>query len=139
MVQALLAYDDPNFDQAKSLADQANQVSYISIFSFAGRIMIGKPTFRFSPHCAELLPTGVIADLIRNRFGYPRTFAAILVATSFVASQLVVYQVSSAQHLWKASVLLGLSYGMLFGLFPTLVLEWFGLGKRSISQSFARL
>jgi hypothetical protein len=29
--------------------------------------------------------------------------------------------------LWKASLALGLAYGSMFGLFPTMAIEWFGM------------
>lgn len=35
--------------------------------------------------------------------------------------------------LWKASLALGLAYGSLFGLFPTLTFEWFGMRKSNRS------
>ena len=54
----------------------------------------------------------------------------MIVAAGFIISQLITYHVEDIQHLWKASVILGGSYGMLFGLYPTLVIEWFGLGER---------
>jgi hypothetical protein len=31
--------------------------------------------------------------------------------------------------LWKASLALGLAYGSMFGLFPAIVFEWFGMRK----------
>ena len=30
--------------------------------------------------------------------------------------------------LWKASIALGLAYGGMYGLFPTIAIEWFGIG-----------
>lgn len=30
--------------------------------------------------------------------------------------------------LWKASLLVGFSYGSAFGLFPAIIIEWFGMG-----------
>lgn len=39
--------------------------------------------------------------------------------------------------LWKASLALGLAYGGLFGLFPTIAIEWFGLGEQLFSHSAA--
>jgi hypothetical protein len=72
---------------------------------------------------------GIIADLFKHRFGFPRSFAMVIVAAGFVTSQLITYHVEDIEHLWKASLILGESYGMLFGLFPTLVIEWFGISK----------
>lgn len=33
------------------------------------------------------------------------------------------------EDLWKASLALGLAYGSMFGLFPTITFEWFGMRK----------
>ena len=57
----------------------------------------------------------------------PRSFCISLVAALFVISQLAVYNVENVNNLWKASALLGVAYGSLFGLFPTITIEWFGL------------
>lgn len=122
MVQALLAHDKPDYDPAEGLKDQAIQVSNISLFNFLGRIVIG-----------------IAADTFKHRFGLPRTFATMIVATGFIISQLITYHVEDIQHLWKASVILGGSYGMLFGLYPTLVIEWFGLGHFSENWGFLSL
>jgi hypothetical protein len=43
MVQALLAHDNPEYDPAEGLKDQAIQVSNISLFNFLGRLAIGIP------------------------------------------------------------------------------------------------
>ena len=52
-----------------------------------------------------------------------------LVCSMFIISQVVVFNIDDVRNLWKGSALLGLAYGGLFGLFPTLVIEWFGLGE----------
>ena len=71
---------------------------------------------------------GIIADFTKGKLGLPRSFCIVLVATTFIISQATCYSIVDIEHLWKASALLGLAYGGLFGLFPTLVIEWFGLG-----------
>ncbi len=70
---------------------------------------------------------GIIADFTKSRLRLPRSFCAIIVATLFIISQITCYFIEDISNLWKASALLGLAYGGLFGLFPTLVIEWFGL------------
>jgi hypothetical protein len=134
MVQALLAHETPDWDPAEGLRDQAIQVSNISLFNFCGRITIGLFSIRDKISLRSNGFSGVVADIIKHRFGYPRTFAMILVATGFIISQLVASQIEDIGHLWKASMVLGGSYGMLFGLFPTLVIEWFGLGEHGIHR-----
>lgn len=51
-----------------------------------------------------------------------------LVSGLFIVSQVTVFHIDDVRDLWRGSALLGLAYGGLFGLFPTLVIEWFGLG-----------
>lgn len=48
-----------------------------------------------------------------------------------LVSQIMAHAVDDVEHLWQASSALGIAYGATFGLFPTLVIEWFG-----IRQSF---
>lgn len=50
-----------------------------------------------------------------------------VVAVLFVVSQLTALNVTSVEHLWIVSTLLGLAYGSLFNVIPMLVLEWFGM------------
>lgn len=50
-----------------------------------------------------------------------------VVAFLFVVSQLTALNVTSVEHLWIVSTLLGLAYGSLFNVIPMLVLEWFGM------------
>ena len=69
----------------------------------------------------------MIADSTKNHLRLPRSFCICLVAAAFIVSQLTVYAVDDVRDLWKGSALLGLAYGGLFGLFPTITIEWFGL------------
>ncbi|TFY68862.1 hypothetical protein EVG20_g3394 [Dentipellis fragilis] len=114
ITQALFAKNNPTFDVNDSTAWQAAQVSIISVANFAGRVIIG-----------------VLADTVKSRLRYPRSFCIPLVASLFILSQLVLISTDSVQGLWKASAILGLAYGSMFGLFPTVVIEWFGLGMFS--------
>lgn len=41
--------------------------------------------------------------------------------------------------LWAASATLGLGYGGMFGLFPTIMIEWFGLGMYAHRHGFRRM
>ena len=46
---------------------------------------------------------------------------------SFFVSQLVTMSIVDVKELWKASLLVGFSYGAMFGLFPTITIDWFGM------------
>lgn len=47
----------------------------------------------------------------------------------FVLSQIITLTMDDVRQLWKASAMLGFAYGSLFGLLPTVTIEWFGLRK----------
>lgn len=70
---------------------------------------------------------GLIADLIRIRLRLPRAYCFCIVSTLFVVSQLSAISINDVAHLWKATALLGLAYGGLFGIAPTIIIDWFGL------------
>ncbi|KAK7001642.1 NmrA domain-containing protein [Favolaschia claudopus] len=99
MSQALFAQGNPEYDEIKAAQFQATQVSTISIMNFAGRIVIG-----------------VISDILKNRFGFPRSYSLLLVSSLFFCSQILAAQITDVTNLWKASTLVGLSYGTIFGL-----------------------
>lgn len=114
IAQALFAAGNPSYDHVESAKWQSMQVSIISIANCLGRIF-----------------SGVGADLVKNRLALPRTYCICAVGFLFVVSQTVATRVEDVQHLWVASALLGLAYGGIFGLYPTIVIEWFGLGHFS--------
>ncbi|THH17574.1 hypothetical protein EW146_g3249 [Bondarzewia mesenterica] len=114
--QALFAKGNPSYDEVEAAAFQAAQVSVISITNFIGRIFIG-----------------VAADFAKSALHYPRSFCMTLVASLFVLSQAVTVGLDDVRRLWQASALLGFAYGSMFGLFPTVCIEWFGLGMRTSS------
>ncbi|KAI8984864.1 MFS general substrate transporter [Trametes punicea] len=120
--QALFANNNPDYDEVKAAQWQATQVSTVSVMNCLGRILIG-----------------VIADFTKGKLGLPRSFCIVLVAAMFIISQVMCYSIDSVSNLWKASALLGVAYGGLFGLFPTLVIEWFGLPHFSENWGFVSL
>ena len=66
--------------------------------------------------------------------GLRRGYCITLVAIFFFTSQLVAMSILDVRELWKASLLVGFSYGCLFGLFPTMIIDWFGM--RTFSSLF---
>ncbi|TFY63639.1 hypothetical protein EVJ58_g3140 [Rhodofomes roseus] len=120
--QALFAMGNPDYDESKAGQWQATQVSIVSITNCAGRFFIG-----------------MVADFVRNYLQRPRSFCITVVAAIFIVSQVTCYYVSAVENLWKASALLGLAYGCMFGLFPTICIEWFGLPHFSENWGFVSL
>ena len=74
-----------------------------------------------------LISIGIFTDFVRNRIGIPRAYCISLVAIFFFISQLVAMSIVDVKELWKASLLVGFSYGAMFGLFPTITIDWFGM------------
>ncbi|KAI0959036.1 hypothetical protein AcW1_003984 [Taiwanofungus camphoratus] len=120
--QALFAKGNTNYDEVQASQWQAAQVSTISIMNCLGRFSIG-----------------MLADLMRGYVRLPRSFCIILVAVLFIISQVMCFAIEDVSNLWKASALLGLAYGGMFGLFPTITIEWFGLPHFSENWGFVSL
>ncbi|THH27986.1 hypothetical protein EUX98_g6202 [Antrodiella citrinella] len=121
IAQALFANGNLDYDDVKAAQLQALQVSTISVMNFSGRILIG-----------------LMADATKNYLRLPRSFCIVVVATLFVISQGILYTTENSDNLWKASATLGIAYGSLFGLFPTITIEWFGLPHFSENWGRAR-
>ncbi|KAF7364102.1 NmrA domain-containing protein [Mycena sanguinolenta] len=122
MSQALYAQTHPEFDEVEASKWQAAQVSTISVMNFAGRIAIG-----------------LVSDGVKNQFDFPRSYSLLLVSSLFFCSQLLAAQISDLAKLWKASALVGFSYGTIFGLIPTVCIEFFGLPHFSENWGFLSL
>lgn len=114
VAQALLAKGNPDYDDVESSRWQSIQVSTVSVMNFAGRICIG-----------------VIADFTKNRLSLRRTYCISLVALMFLVSQFMAISIADVHDLHKASAMLGFAYGSMFGLFPTITIEWFGIAHFS--------
>ena len=115
--QALFAHDNPDFDTVLSAQWQARQVSLISIANCVGRIALGSA-----------------ADFGKHHWGWHRPYWMSTISTIFILSQIFVFAVGDVTSLWKASITLGFAYGGMFGLFPTIVIESFGLGEPFSSE-----
>jgi len=120
--QALFAKDNSNYDEALAYQWQATQVSAISIANCMGRILMG-----------------VTSDYAKNRLHLPRSYCISLVAVLFIISQLMAMLTDDVTGLWMVSLMLGLAYGGLFGLFPMMAFEWFGMPHFSENWGFLSL
>ena len=77
--------------------------------------------FNFS-HC-----TGFFSDFTKNLYKMPRAYSLVLVAFTYLISQIIAVNISNISSLWIASAFLGLAHGSISALIPTVCLEWFGL------------
>ncbi|KAH7927046.1 MFS general substrate transporter [Leucogyrophana mollusca] len=120
--QALYAKGNPSYDELEASRWQATQVSILSVGNCAGRILIG-----------------IISDFARVRLHLPRAYCLCIVSTLFIISQIAAINVYDVAYLWRASGLLGVAYGSLFGICPTIIIEWFGLAHLSENWGYASL
>ena len=86
----------------------------------------------------SVLSTGLFSDFTKNKFGMPRSYCLILVAVMFFISQVVTGFIKDIAHLWIASTLVGLAYGSVWSLLPTVCLEWFGMRKSLLPLFFKK-
>ncbi|KAF9530910.1 major facilitator superfamily domain-containing protein [Crepidotus variabilis] len=119
MSRTLYAFHNKKYDDAAAATWQATQVSTISVTNFLGRIFIG-----------------LVSDFTKSRYDMPRSYCLVLVASLFFVSQFVLTEVADINHLWLASSILGLAYGSVFSLMPTVCLEWFGMPHFSENWGF---
>jgi hypothetical protein len=80
---------------------------------------------------------GLFADFMKNNLHQQRSMCLSLIASLFLVSQLACLSITDVSHLWKASALLGIAYGSMSGLLPTISIEWFGL-RECILRPLAR-
>ncbi|EIN04341.1 MFS general substrate transporter [Punctularia strigosozonata HHB-11173 SS5] len=120
--QALFAQGNPDYDETMASQWQSVQVSAISITNCLGRIVIG-----------------FTADFTKYSLQQQRSTCLTLVAALLLVSQLACLAITDVSDLWKASALLGFGYGSMFGLVPTIAIEWFGLPHFSENWGFLSL
>lgn len=105
---------------AKIQSVQALQVALISLSSFTGRFI-----------------SGFVSDVLTRHLELQRlwmVFFATLI--SLISNIAMAYFVKSASILWLISLIIGLSYGMMFGVFPTIVCDTFGIQHFSKNWGF---
>lgn len=88
---------------------------------------------RFTQECIHfanhLLFTGIVADLTQSKLGLPRSWSLVFVAALCAIAQLSAARMEDVGGLWIVSATLGLAYGGIAGLYPALVIQYFGIGK----------
>lgn len=101
---------------------QLLHVSIISVCSFLGR-----------------LSSGIGSDLIVKRLHHSRFWCAAISATIFAFGQCAAIRIENPNFLWAVSGLCGLAYGVLFGVFPALVVDAFGPDGFAVNWGFMTL
>ncbi|KFX93597.1 hypothetical protein O988_06723, partial [Pseudogymnoascus sp. VKM F-3808] len=119
---ALWRHYDPETDPTYITKRRAMHVSILSICSFVGRLL-----------------SGVGSDILVRRLQASRTWCLTLASAIFTIAQLLALTISDPHYLFLVSSLCGLAYGFLFGVFPSIVAEVFGIHGLSTNWGFITL
>ena len=129
IAQALSAKGNLYYDKVAAEKLQAAQVSIISLANCGARLGVGQSASGFNsfiwivywtPIVIPWLPSaGASADFVKSRLAGHRSYLLSVVSLLFIISQVVGSQIEDVNHLWRASLLLGLGHGGIFGLLPT--------------------
>jgi MFS family permease len=95
-------------------------VSILSVCSFSGRLL-----------------SGIGSDILVNKFNRSRFWCLFVSATGFVLAQLLAISIQQPTLLVFVTTITGLSYGMLFGVYPSLVAHTFGV--HGLSQNWGTM
>ena len=107
---------DPSFIQKR----QAMHVSILSFFSFSGRLL-----------------SGIGSDVLVKKLHMSRFWCLFFSAVAFCAAQASAVSISNPHLLGIVSGLTGLAYGVLFGVYPSLIAHAFGV--HGLSQNWGTM
>ncbi|KAF2837230.1 MFS general substrate transporter [Patellaria atrata CBS 101060] len=119
---ALWSHYDDSVDQRFILARQLLHVSTISFFSFTGRLL-----------------SGIFSDVLVKKHHMSRFWCLVASASIFTIAQVCAMSIENPHSLWAVSSLTGLAYGALFGVYPALVADSFGVPGLSLNWGFMTL
>ncbi|ROW09636.1 hypothetical protein VMCG_02411 [Cytospora schulzeri] len=116
-VQALWQYYDDTVSNDTLLKRQQLHVSILSVCSFAGRLL-----------------SGVGSDFLVKVLHASRVWCLVIAGFIFFIAQVCALDIVNPHLLGLVSGLSGLAYGFLFGVFPSIVAESFGI--HGLSQNW---
>jgi hypothetical protein len=114
--QALWSNFDPTTPKSFILARQLFHVGVISLASFIGRLL-----------------SGIGSDYLVKRLQMSRFWCLVISSSIFTLAQLAAIRIENPHFLWCVSGLSGLGYGALFGVYPALVADAFGVKGLSLN------
>lgn len=121
-VNALWRRFDDSVPESFLVQRQQMHVSILSIGSFGGRLL-----------------SGVGSDFLVKVVGASRAWCLVAASLVFCIAQLFALNVSNPHYLGFVSGLSGVGYGFLFGVFPSIVAETFGIHGLSQNWGFMTL
>ncbi|KAK0629911.1 major facilitator superfamily domain-containing protein [Bombardia bombarda] len=121
-VNALWKHYDDSVDEAFLIQRQQMHVSILSIGSFTGRLL-----------------SGVGSDFLVKIVKASRSWCLVVASFIFCIAQVCALNIYNPHLLGLVSGLSGLGYGFLFGVFPSIVAETFGIHGLSQNWGFMTL
>ncbi|KAF4636403.1 hypothetical protein G7Y89_g1682 [Cudoniella acicularis] len=119
---ALWTHYDDSVTEDFIMKRQAMHVSILSVFSFVGRLL-----------------SGVGSDALVKVLHASRLWCLTVASLVFLVAQVAALTITTPVNLVFVSSLTGLGYGFLFGCFPSLVAEAFGVHGLSTNWGFMTL
>ncbi|EFX04675.1 major facilitator superfamily transporter [Grosmannia clavigera kw1407] len=119
---ALWKHYDSSVPESLLVQRQQMHVAILSIGSFVGRLL-----------------SGVGSDFLVKRMEASRVWCLVIAASVFIVAQLLALTIVNPHFLALVSSLSGLGYGFLFGVFPSIVAESFGIHGLSQNWGFMTL
>lgn len=110
VAQALWLSKDPETPGSVIANRQVLHVSILSVMSFAGR-----------------LTSGIGSDVLARKYMLSRFWCLIAASVVFICAQIAALTITNPTLLVLVSSLTGFAYGMLFGVYPSLVAHTFGV------------
>lgn len=120
IAQALWLRRDPNTPGSFIAQRQVLHVSILSVLSFTGRLC-----------------SGIGSDILVRRYNMSRFWCLFASSSVFVVAQICAMTITNPTYLVFVSGLSGLAYGMLFGVYPSLVAHTFGVS--GLSQNWGTM
>ena len=104
--------------------------------SFTGRLLSGNCPMHYIRNSISNDGEGIGSDFLVNRLLLSRFWCLVTSASLFILAQISAATVTSPGLLYLVSGLTGLAYGFLFGFYPALVAEIFGIQGMSQNWGF---
>lgn len=120
VAQALWTSYDPSTPDSFIAQRQVLHVSLLSVMSFSGR-----------------LTSGIGSDVIVRRYTMSRFWCIFVASIFFILAQTAALTITHPPLLVLVSGLTGFAYGMLFGVYPSLVAHTFGV--HGLSQNWGTM
>lgn len=90
-------------------------------------------------NCCGRLISGSLSDALKNNFKLSRTYSLFLSVSLCMAAMVTSSQVSNVDMLWLPTALSGLFYGTVFGAYPGIISDDFGVKRFSFNWGLVAL